>query len=68
MAKSDRVLRIIQLLRSLPKPVTTAVLAEKLEVSKRTLFRDIDALRLVGARFDREARVGYMLVEDIAFV
>lgn len=66
MAKSDRILRLIQLLRSLPKPVTAAVLAEKLEVSKRTLYRDIDALRLVGARVDGEAGVGYTLVEDIA--
>ncbi len=66
MAKSDRILRLIQLLRSLPKPVTAAALAEKLEVSKRTLYRDIDALRLVGARIDGEAGVGYTLVEDIA--
>jgi predicted DNA-binding transcriptional regulator YafY len=66
MAKSDRILRLIQLLRSMPKPVTASALAEKLEVSKRTLYRDIDALRLVGARIDGEAGVGYTLVEDIA--
>ncbi|PUB18642.1 helix-turn-helix transcriptional regulator [Yoonia sediminilitoris] len=66
MAKSDRILRLIQLLRSLPKPVTAAVLAEKLEVSKRTVYRDIDALRIVGARVDGEAGVGYALIEDIA--
>jgi len=66
MAKSDRILRLIQLLRTLPKPVTARVLAQKLEVSKRTLYRDIDALRVVGARIEGEAGVGYTLVEDIA--
>ena len=66
MPKSDRILRLIQLLRTLPQPVTAAVLAEELEISKRTLYRDIDALRVVGARIDGEAGVGYTLVEDIA--
>ncbi|MEL6837746.1 MAG: YafY family protein [Pseudomonadota bacterium] len=66
MAKSDRILRLIQLLRTLPQPVTAAVLAGKLEISKRTLYRDIAALRVVGARIDGEAGVGFTLVEDIA--
>lgn len=66
MAKSDRLLRLMQLLRSRPKPVVAEVLADALEVSKRTLYRDIDALRRVGAQIDGEAGVGYTLVEDIA--
>ncbi len=66
MAKSDRLLSLMQLLRSLPQPVKAAVLADRLEVSRRTLYRDIDALRVVGARIDGEAGVGYTLVEDIA--
>lgn len=56
----------MQLLRSKPKPVIAEVLAEALEVSKRTLYRDIEALRRVGAQIDGEAGVGYTLVEDIA--
>lgn len=66
MAKSDRLLRLMQLMRSLPQPVKAANLADRLEVSRRTLYRDIDALRVVGARIEGEAGVGYTLVEDIS--
>lgn len=66
MAKSDRLLSLMQLLRTLPQPVTSVTLAERLEVSRRTLYRDIEALRVVGARIEGEAGFGYTLVEDIA--
>ncbi len=66
MAKSDRLFRLMQLLRTLPQPLKAAVLAERLEVSRRTLYRDIEALRVAGARIEGEAGVGYTLVEDIA--
>lgn len=66
MAKSDRLFNLMQLMRTLPQPVKAASLAERLEVSRRTLYRDIDALRAVGARIEGEAGVGYTLVEDIA--
>lgn len=56
----------MQLLRTLPKPVTAVTLAERLEVSKRTVHRDVDALRAAGGQIDGEAGVGYTLVEDIA--
>ena len=66
MAKSDRLLSLMQLLRTLPQPVKAATLADRLEISRRTLYRDIDALRGVGALIDGEAGVGYTLIEDIA--
>lgn len=66
MAKSDRLFSLMQLLRTMPQPVRAATLAERLEVSRRTLYRDIEALRVVGARIEGEAGVGYTLVEDIA--
>ena len=66
MAKSDRLLSLMQLLRTLPQPVKAATLAEHLEVSRRTLYRDVESLRIVGAQIDGEAGVGYTLVEDIA--
>ena len=56
----------MQLLRTLPQPVRATTLADRLEVSCRTIYRDIDALRVVGARIEGEAGVGYTLVEDIA--
>jgi predicted DNA-binding transcriptional regulator YafY len=66
MARSDRLLRLIQLLRTLPQPVTAARLAEETGVSARTLYRDIDALRAGGVLIDGEAGYGYRLVEDPA--
>lgn len=66
MAKSDRLFRLLHLLRSLPPPVTAARLAEAAEVSTRTLYRDIEALRAGGALIDGEAGYGYRLTEDPA--
>lgn len=66
MPRADRLLRTIDTLRRLPPPVTAAQLAEILEVSPRTLYRDIAALRGSGARIDGEAGVGYRLTEDPA--
>ncbi|MEJ6403430.1 helix-turn-helix transcriptional regulator [Yoonia sp. 2307UL14-13] len=66
MAKSDRLFSLMQLFRTMPQPVKAADLAERLEVSCRTLYRDIDSLRVVGARIEGEPGVGYTLVEDIA--
>ncbi|QHQ35912.1 helix-turn-helix transcriptional regulator [Algicella marina] len=64
MPRSDRLLRLVQALRTLPAPVTAARLAEEMGVSHRTLYRDIAALRASGAIIDGEAGVGYVLVED----
>ncbi|WP_226782530.1 helix-turn-helix transcriptional regulator [Oceaniglobus trochenteri] len=66
MARSDRLLRLLQALRSLPAPVTAARLAAETDVSERTLYRDIDALRAAGAVIDGAAGQGYWLTEDPA--
>ncbi|SLN65387.1 HTH domain protein [Aquimixticola soesokkakensis] len=66
MARSDRLFRLLHCIRSLPQPVTAARLAAALEVSERTLYRDIDALRLAGARIEGAAGLGYTMIEDIA--
>lgn len=66
MPKSDRLFRLLQLLRGHRHPVTAADLAAKLEVSRRTLYRDIDALRAAGARIEGEAGLGYQMIEDVA--
>lgn len=66
MAKSDRLLRLMHLMRSLRPPVTAEALAAELGVSKRTLYRDIEALRVSGARIEGEAGFGYTLAEDFA--
>ncbi len=66
MSKSDRLFRLLHLIRSLSPPVTAHRLAAAMEVSERTIYRDIDALRLAGARIEGEAGLGYTMSEDPA--
>lgn len=66
MARSDRLLRLLHSLRTLPTPVTAARLAEQTGVSLRSIYRDIDSLRAGGALIDGERGYGYRLVEDAA--
>ena len=66
MAKPDRLFRVLDALRRLPQPVTAERLAAEMEVSPRTLYRDIGALRAAGARIEGEAGLGYCLTEDPA--
>lgn len=66
MARSDRLFRLLDALRRLPKPVTAARLAVETEVSARTLYRDIETLRAGGALIDGAAGFGYTLTEDPA--
>ena len=66
MARADRLFRLLSALRTLPQPVTAARLAQETEVSPRTLYRDITALRAGGALIDGEAGLGYTLTEDPA--
>lgn len=66
MSKSDRLFRLLHLLRSLPAPVTAARLAADAGVSARTLYRDIETLRAGGALIDGAPGYGYTLTEDPA--
>ncbi len=61
MARADRLLELLDLLRRHRGPVTGARLAEELGVSLRSLYRDIDALRGRGAEIEGEAGFGYVL-------
>ena len=63
MRRADRLLRIIQLLRRHRRPVTGARMAEELEVSLRTLYRDIADLITDAVPIRGEAGVGYVLGE-----
>jgi predicted DNA-binding transcriptional regulator YafY len=53
-------------MRVMPAPITAARLADEMDVSLRSLYRDIDSLRAAGARIDGERGYGYRLVEDYA--
>lgn len=66
MARTDRLMRLMDTMRRLPAPVTAARLAEETSVSPRQLYRDIATLRAGGALIDGEAGLGYTLTEDPA--
>lgn len=60
MRRADRLFQVIQILRR--KPVVTAgAIARELEVSERTVYRDIRDLVHSGVPIDGEAGVGYTL-------
>jgi predicted DNA-binding transcriptional regulator YafY len=61
MRRSDRLFDIIQRLRVAAKPVTAAMLAAELEVTPRTIYRDIATLQARRVPIDGEAGVGYVL-------
>ena len=60
MRRADRLFQITQILRN-KRLVTARQLADRLEVSERTIYRDIQDLSLSGVPIESEAGVGYML-------
>jgi predicted DNA-binding transcriptional regulator YafY len=61
MSRTGRLFQLMDALRGNRRPVTAAQLADKLGVSERTIYRDIQALAQLGAPVDGSAGVGYML-------
>lgn len=64
MRKAERLFQLVNHLRSRRQVVTATQLAEALEVSERTIYRDIQALSLSGIPIEGEAGVGYRLRPD----
>jgi predicted DNA-binding transcriptional regulator YafY len=60
MRRADRLFQIVQYLRG-RRLVTARQLADKLEVSERTIYRDVRDLTLSGIPIEGEAGVGYLL-------
>lgn len=60
MRRADRLFQIVQLLQG-RKLVTAKQLADRLQVSERTVYRDVQDLVLSGVPIDGEAGVGYRL-------
>ncbi len=58
MNKAERLLKLLTLLQSRRRAITAATLAEKLAVSERTIYRDIQALELSGVPISGEGGVG----------
>lgn len=61
MNRSNRLFEIIQILRAAQKPVRANDLSEKLEVSVRTIYRDIAALQAMQTPIEGEAGIGYLM-------
>lgn len=61
MSRTERLLALMQQLRTGRRPRQAHELAQALGVSLRTLYRDIDLLRTQGADIRGEAGVGYVL-------
>jgi predicted DNA-binding transcriptional regulator YafY len=61
MQRAERLLDLIQGLRRRRRPVTAETLASELDVSVRTVYRDIAALLRQGVPVRGEAGIGYVL-------
>ncbi len=61
MSRAERLLQLLQLLRSHRYPVSGLKLAADLGISIRTLYRDIQTLQGQGAKIDGEPGLGYVL-------
>lgn len=61
MRKASRLFEIIQILRLAKAPVTAARMAASLEVTQRSLYRDIAALQAMRVPIEGERGVGYIL-------
>jgi biotin operon repressor len=59
--RADRLFDILRLLRAASGPVTAATLAEELEVTVRTIYRDIVTLQARRIPIEGAAGIGYVL-------
>src|SRR5580704_15473555 len=64
MRRADRLFRIVRILRG-GRLQTARMLAQKLEVSERTIYRDVSDLQASGMPIEGEAGVGYTLRRDL---
>jgi predicted DNA-binding transcriptional regulator YafY len=61
MRRAERLFRLVQFLRAAGRPKTAADIGAALEVSRRTVYRDIAHLQGSGLPIDGEAGIGYIL-------
>lgn len=64
MRRTERLFQIIQILRARRQPTTGEALAAELEVSLRTLYRDIAELMAQRVPIRGEAGIGYVIESD----
>ena len=61
MSRIDRLFELVQLLRRSRRALTAREIAETLEVSLRTIYRDCASLQAMGVPVEGEAGVGYVM-------
>ncbi|CRL60181.1 helix-turn-helix transcriptional regulator [Proteus vulgaris] len=61
MTRTQRLLTLLQILKENRYPITAEALANKLHISVRSIYRDIESLRDQGAEIAGEAGIGYQL-------
>ncbi len=62
--KTIRLFSLLDHLRGRVHPVSAEVLAQALNVSVRTIYRDMATLQAIGAPVRGESGLGYMLEKD----
>ena len=67
MRRADRLFDIIQVLRTAKGPVTAETLAQHLEVTVRTVYRDVATLQARRVPIEGAAGIGYMLRRWLRF-
>ncbi|MBP6346570.1 MAG: helix-turn-helix transcriptional regulator [Neisseriaceae bacterium] len=66
MNRTERLMKLLQLLRAYRYPVSAQTLADELKISVRTVYRDLELLRDQGVTIQGEAGLGYVLVADVS--
>lgn len=61
MRRTERLFEIIQILRAQNRPITAEAIADRVEVSVRTVYRDIHALQAMRTPIEGEAGIGYVM-------
>lgn len=61
MRKASRLFEIIQILRLAKRPMTAAAMAGTLEVTVRSIYRDIAALQAMRVPIEGERGIGYIM-------
>ena len=64
MSRSIRLLNLLQILREQRYPITALQLSEHLEISVRSVYRDIESLREQGVNIEGSAGLGFQLKEN----
>jgi predicted DNA-binding transcriptional regulator YafY len=61
MRRADRLFDVIQMMRTAKGPITAAAIAQQLEVTPRTIYRDIASLQASRVPIEGAAGLGYVL-------